>query len=657
MLRSAALLNLFIILQLVCFGQAERYYSTTTSTPSILTSVSQIASYTGVAPVLNITDTTRGGMFAKYTGSLPVDDGMIFLDGNNNKWIRILPNTTTINGLWYGMKSDGATDNRPLFLSAITFIKKNPQYRTLYLPYDSTISNPYNKYYFSDSVLIDFSVKIVGDGTYRNPTTKVQFAANKSGFVFKYAYGENGIYPELEKIRIDGLSATPKNLSKHAVIVNCVVHIKDVVVDAYDGNGIHISACATPPSGDNNNYGNASFSKISGCAAHFCTNGIFIEGCDASVIDIEDTDLSQNRRWGVFDNGFLGNKYDHVHTAFNGVPAISGANSVVNYGGNYYRARPGYDGYFGDASDSNYNKQPDISPTYWEQVTAMSSVNWDNATRYYSGGPICIKNANSWSQLVACYSEASQPPYYLNSRSVVYGGTNGAGVSNGVFWNVFNGEQQLINSNLWVQKNITTVGTISAANFIGSGAGLTGITASASFGALTGQPTDNTNLATALNGKQDVLGNNSVTNEMLAGSIATSKISNYTGYSIKVQALTSSPADGATVYFGMLPKAPVTAAGTSKIYIRKACTLKIAEIYCYSGTAGTNENWSLYVRVNNTTDYLIATVGANTNERVFSNTGLNVSLNAGDYVEIKGIQPTWTTNPLTCIYGGYLYFE
>src|SRR5687767_9378451 len=81
------------------------------------------------------------------------------------------------------------------------------------------------------------------------------------------------------------------------------------------------------------------------------------------------------------------------------------------------------------------------------------------------------------------------------------------------------------------------------------------------------------------------------------------------GQTIHVQALTSSPADGATTYFGMLPKAPVSAAATSKIYIRKRCMLKGAEIYTYSGTAGTAEAWSLYVRVNNQTDYLIQTVG------------------------------------------------
>ena len=129
------------------------------------------------------------------------------------------------------------------------------------------------------------------------------------------------------------------------------------------------------------------------------------------------------------------------------------------------------------------------------------------------------------------------------------------------------------------------------------------------------------------------------------------------GYVINVQALTSSPVDAQTVYFGTLPKVPVTVANTSKVYIRKAGTIKIAEIYCYSGTAGTNQAWSLYIRKNNTTDYLIATLSLSANERVFSNAVLSIPMLAGDYFEIKGIQPTWTTNPATCIYGGYVYLE
>ena len=129
------------------------------------------------------------------------------------------------------------------------------------------------------------------------------------------------------------------------------------------------------------------------------------------------------------------------------------------------------------------------------------------------------------------------------------------------------------------------------------------------------------------------------------------------GYSINVQALTSSPADATTTYFGTLPKAPTTTANISKVYIRKAGVIRVAEIYCYSGTAGTNESWSLYIRKNNTTDTLISTLTSATSERVFSNTSLNISVAAGDYIEIKSIQPTWATNPLTTIFGGYIYIE
>lgn len=129
------------------------------------------------------------------------------------------------------------------------------------------------------------------------------------------------------------------------------------------------------------------------------------------------------------------------------------------------------------------------------------------------------------------------------------------------------------------------------------------------------------------------------------------------GYAINVQALTSSPVDAQTIYFGMLPKAPVTVAGTSKIYIRAAGTIKRAEIYVYSGTAGSNEAWSMYIRKNNTTDTLIATVSAATSERVFSNKTLNIAMADGDYFEIKAVNPTWATNPLTCIIGGYIYAE
>jgi hypothetical protein len=133
--------------------------------------------------------------------------------------------------------------------------------------------------------------------------------------------------------------------------------------------------------------------------------------------------------------------------------------------------------------------------------------------------------------------------------------------------------------------------------------------------------------------------------------------SKYTGYSLPVQALTSSPVDNQTIFFGNLPKAPVTTGGNSKIFIRKPGLIKAAEIYCFSGTAGTNEAWPMSIRLNNTTDTLINSVASATQERIFNNGSLNIPVTAGDYFEIKLVNPAWATNPLTTIFGGYIYME
>lgn len=162
-----------------------------------------------------------------------------------------------------------------------------------------------------------------------------------------------------------------------------------------------------------------------------------------------------------------------------------------------------------------------------------------------------------------------------------------------------------------------------------------------------------TNIYTSLAGKQPTI-TTGTTAQYLKGDLS---LGTYSGYTLSVQALTSSPTDAQTIYFGNMPKTPVTTQGTSKIYIRQAGTIKRAEIYCYSGTAGTNEAWPIYIRLNNSGDTQIASLSVATNERVFSNTSLSIAVAAGDYIEIKSINPTWATNPLTCIFGGYVYIE
>jgi hypothetical protein len=128
-------------------------------------------------------------------------------------------------------------------------------------------------------------------------------------------------------------------------------------------------------------------------------------------------------------------------------------------------------------------------------------------------------------------------------------------------------------------------------------------------------------------------------------------------YALPVHALTYSPADGATVYFGNMLKAPVATASANKVYIRRPGMITVAEIYSWATTAGTAEAWSLYVRKNSATDYLIATLTVAASERIWSNTALAIAVVAGDYIEIKVVNPAWATNPAAVTFAGYVLIE
>jgi len=119
-------------------------------------------------------------------------------------------------------------------------------------------------------------------------------------------------------------------------------------------------------------------------------------------------------------------------------------------------------------------------------------------------------------------------------------------------------------------------------------------------------------------------------------------------------------ANNSIYYFSCLPFTPDTVgAARWAQYIRYNCTIVSAEFLMQTlGTIGTAENISLYIRVNNTTDYLIATVGVAARERVFSNTAMNVTINAGDYIHYKIVTPNpWTTAPTVNIMGGNTYLR
>jgi hypothetical protein len=103
----------------------------------------------------------------------------------------------------------------------------------------------------------------------------------------------------------------------------------------------------------------------------------------------------------------------------------------------------------------------------------------------------------------------------------------------------------------------------------------------------------------------------------------------------------------------------ISTANVWKVYIPKDGTIKKAYIMSYAGTTtGSAENLSLYIRKNNTTDTLIATIGAATALREFTNTGLSISVSAGDYIEMKLVCPNpYVTPPVGITFGGTIYIE
>lgn len=339
------------------------------------------------------------------------------------------------------------SDNCNSFKAAMKYARENP---------GTTITLPAGVFKFKDSVLIDTDVTIQGTGD----KSILHFPENKSCIVVKYPFGQNGINVTLKDfyIRSEQSGTGPFYTNRHGIQTNCRIDIERVSIYGIGGDGIHISACAIPTNGDNNNYGNASLSTLRNVTAINCNNGIFAEGCDANTILIENPNTSENRRWGIYLNGQLGSIIVKPHTAFNGAGGLAGQNSVVAYNGKYYAAIPGHDGYFGDQNDSNVNKQPDISSYYWKQVPFMFGTGeWDASKRYYSGGAIAVNNPNSWSNIVNAYTEAFQPPIYLNGRSKVDGGTNGAGVRGGSYDMVIDGERKIMNSNLVLPNMNETV--------------------------------------------------------------------------------------------------------------------------------------------------------------------------------------------------------
>jgi hypothetical protein len=121
------------------------------------------------------------------------------------------------------------------------------------------------------------------------------------------------------------------------------------------------------------------------------------------------------------------------------------------------------------------------------------------------------------------------------------------------------------------------------------------------------------------------------------------------------------PTDLATAVFGSVPISPQTAGGTFSAFdielrgngVIRACTFNSWA----SGVAGSNEAWSLYIRVN-ATDYLVQTLSTVNPIRQFKNTSLNIPYVNGDILRMVYVNPNWiTANPTQVLGSGIITLQ
>lgn len=75
-----------------------------------------------------------------------------------------------------------------------------------------------------------------------------------------------------------------------------------------------------------------------------------------------------------------------------------------------------------------------------------------------------------------------------------------------------------------------------------------------------------------------------------------------------------------------------------------------------SAAGHTGENISLYLRLNNTTDALVATLGNTSNIKKFTNMALSIAVTTADYITPKFAATTWVTNPVSVGLDGTIYY-
>lgn len=133
------------------------------------------------------------------------------------------------------------------------------------------------------------------------------------------------------------------------------------------------------------------------------------------------------------------------------------------------------------------------------------------------------------------------------------------------------------------------------------------------------------------------------------------------GYAMSLtqNAQMSAPADSTTYYvvYGAAWGTSLGLGTTGRIWLPKGGTITAAYgSMSTQGTLGSAENVTVGIRLNDTTTTNITTtLQMNAVITNFNNTGLSITVAAGDYIHFMVITPAWVTNPTLCVFNCAVY--
>jgi len=168
------------------------------------------------------------------------------------------------------------------------------------------------------------------------------------------------------------------------------------------------------------------------------------------------------------------------------------------------------------------------------------------------------------------------------------------------------------------------------------------------------KPTDTASLSSRINLKMNISDTSTMLTKYLrkTDTATLSSRIDAKGYALNLGGTNATINASSTYYLGIPGLTITSSAAIRRVYIPQSGTIKNAQFYVKTTNATSTENWTISIRLNNSSNTTLATVGNALTDKEFKTTSLSIAVNTGDYIEITTTTPAFVTAPgSTYIYG------